>query len=310
MIAGLSLTAMASTLPFSETFDGLTSGSVSNQNNWTLLSGSAQVQTNTAAAGSKALLIQSGSVSHSLSSSESLVWVRFQAKLTEKPTSNYTTPDSNASVAFFVNTNLNLVVYSNQTPVTLSGILPTNAWLQFDVYCDYTNKQWMLSVNGTAVAANLGLYSSNNPVAEVKLANSSSASVYVDELSVVDVEPSYTTSDTDGDGIPDWWEQRYFGGITNAAANALAANGMTRLQAYIAGLDPADANATFDLARLDTRKFSWVRQPGRQYDIYWTSNLLSGFNLIYPDVPESDFEDTNTVRMTEASGFYQIRVHK
>lgn len=47
------------------------------------------------------------------------------------------------------------------------------------------------------------------------------------------------TIDTDGDGIPDWWETLYFGGPTNAIAGAISAgDGLTNLEKYNAGWNP------------------------------------------------------------------------
>lgn len=310
LIASLSLTATATTLPLSETFDGLSLGSVAGQNDWTLLSGIAQVQTNAVATGTKALEIQDGSVSHALSSGGSSVWVRFQARITVAPSDNPTVINANTSVAFFVNTNRNLVVYSNTTPIELSVQMETNVWTQFDVYCDYTASTWMLSVNSNTVAQQLGLYSASSQLESLLIANDSASSAYVDELTVQDTELSAGLADSDSDGLPDWWELRHFGSITNATPGGLAANGRSYLDAYIAGLDPADETATFSVTRLNARKFGWSRQPSRQYDIYWASNLISGFSMIYANITASEFEDTNTVRTAETSGFYQIRVHK
>ena len=53
------------------------------------------------------------------------------------------------------------------------------------------------------------------------------------------------TLDTDNDGLPDWWESRYFGNITNALPQAAAANRFSNLQCYWLGLDPTNPNSTF-----------------------------------------------------------------
>lgn len=45
--------------------------------------------------------------------------------------------------------------------------------------------------------------------------------------------------DTDGDGIPDWWEIFYFGGPTNAVASADPdGDGLTNLEEYYGGTHP------------------------------------------------------------------------
>ena len=72
------------------------------------------------------------------------------------------------------------------------------------------------------------------------------------------------TRDTDGDGLPDWWESRYFGNPTHALPQAAAANGFNNLQCYWLGLDPTDPRSTF--------KAQAIRQPGTGYpQISWNS---------------------------------------
>ncbi len=47
--------------------------------------------------------------------------------------------------------------------------------------------------------------------------------------------------DTDGDGLPDWWEEKYFGGPTAAVAHEdFDGDGFTNLEEYLAGTDPTD----------------------------------------------------------------------
>jgi hypothetical protein len=305
----VSLSAAASPLPFAETFDTLSPGSVSTQNGWTNLSGTTVVQSNVFANGSKALEIQSGTVTHAISSGGTSVWTSFQAFITAAPDADPVVTNASTSVAFFINTNLNVVVYSNQTPIRLNVAVQTNTWNRFDVFCDYGNMKWILSVNGTNVADNLGLYSASSQIESLLIANESPASVYFDELSVMDTEPAGTIVDTDKDGIADWWEQHYFGGVTNAMPNQTGTNGLTYLQTYLAGLNPADANDVLLLTKTTGRKFNWARKPDRQYDVYWTSNLTSGFTFIQT-AAGSEFEDTATNRIQMSSGFYQIRVHR
>ncbi len=52
------------------------------------------------------------------------------------------------------------------------------------------------------------------------------------------------TYDSDGDGIPDWWTQQYFGHATGQAGDLSRAgddpdhDGLTNLQKYILGTNP------------------------------------------------------------------------
>lgn len=304
----LAACAGASTL-LQETFETLNPGSISGQGNWVLESGSGDVQTNSVFAGTKALQVQSGSVSHSLTNSQNAIWTRFQAFITEAPQTNPSVTAGNTSVAFFVNTNLTLTVYSNTTPVELDVTVPTNAWSRFDVYCDYQTMTWNLSMNGTTVAAALPLYSDNQQIEEVLIANESSAAVFVDDIDIRNEELASLAPDADGDGIPDWWEHKYGGSLTGINTNEISGNpGYTYRQAYIAGLSPTSSEP-FRAVRNGPFGLSWTGKPGRLYDILWSSNLLSGFTPLSTNIlaSQSDFVDTSSNTNLPA-GYYKIQV--
>lgn len=110
---------------------------------------------------------------------------------------------------------------------------------------------------------------------------------------------------TDSNGIPDWWETRYFGGPTNANPTALASNRINSVrQAYIAGLDPTDSKSRFEISRWND-VLSWSAVSGRVYTIYWASNLLSGFQ---PLETNSTGTYTTALHGTGTKGFYKIDV--
>ena len=87
MAVGLFAVANAAQLPFSETFDGLTIGSLSNQNEWVVQSGTAIVQTNVVLSG-KAVLLNSSSVTRALVNTNSSMWLTFWARYTGLPSQN------------------------------------------------------------------------------------------------------------------------------------------------------------------------------------------------------------------------------
>ncbi|MCH8528782.1 MAG: hypothetical protein LAT79_16785 [Kiritimatiellae bacterium] len=91
--------------------------------------------------------------------------------------------------------------------------------------------------------------------------------------------------DSDSDGLPDWWEEEYFGGPTAVSdPQVLAANGVnTIMQAFIAGLDPTDAQARFATPMPEpqtggTQNGVLLRLPfaiqGRRYTIWYTDDLM------------------------------------
>ncbi len=117
--------------------------------------------------------------------------------------------------------------------------------------------------------------------------------------------------DSDADGLPDWWEKKHFGESTTATASALCSNGVnTILQAYIAGLDPTDPQSVFSVSALDP-SFSlniiqWNAISGRVYSVYWTTNLLNGFQCLESNIlwPQGAYTNPNTVPY----GYYKTEV--
>lgn len=305
------LTVTASTLPFQETFEApaVTNGTLHGQNGWTVGSGTAVVQTSTVEAGTQALEIQNGAITHDLSSSNKSVWVRFQARITDAPETNPDIIADDANVAFFINTNLNLVVYSNDIQVVLNQQVQTNDWIRLNVYCDYDAQTWNLSLDGTNVAAGLSFHSSNTEISSLLIANNSLSSVYIDDLDITDYEQVADAPDSDNNSLPDWWEQKYYGGITAGTPNDPSDNGtLTQLQTYIAGVRP-DITDPFifqygtDLAML------WNAQPGRRYIIEWTEDLVSGFTSIatnvYTQPTQAMFTDNSHSELP--NGFYRLK---
>lgn len=297
----------AAPLPFAETFDGLAAGAINGQNGWNATGTTARVQSSNVYQG-QALEITDASVDHDLTGTTNSVWLSFRARCTALSDQTPTVTDPDTSVAFFVNTNGFLTVYSNTTPVELSVQMPLDVWTRFDVYCDYDALTWNLSVNKTNVAAGLPLYSAGRRVSGLHIQNNASSAAYVDSIAVSDREPVEDPVDTDGDDLPDWWEYRHFGSVSAGRPGDMASNRVNDVRgAYIAGLDPHQSER-FRMKRLDPvgRKLSWRARPGRRYSVYWSTNLLEGFSLVRSGLTgDGDLQVPVTNR---ASGFYRVEV--
>lgn len=112
-------------------------------------------------------------------------------------------------------------------------------------------------------------------------------------------------NDRDEDNLPGWWEAQYYGGATNAVATNICSNGInTVLEAYIAGLNPTNPVSIFELSNI-WNTLQWDAVTGRIYRIYWTSNLLSGFQSLETNYTGSF---TDTEHETDQKGFYKIEV--
>ena len=120
----------------------------------------------------------------------------------------------------------------------------------------------------------------------------------------------HPTGDSDSDGMPDWWEHDHFGNDVNP--NAMCSNGLnTALEAYIAGFDPKDPKAAFRTTFLRSPSDSvlgWNTISGRIYSVWWSTNLLNGFEHIRRKIPWTMNTFTDTVHGAGSRGFYKIEV--
>ena len=307
------LSATASELPFLETFevaDDVVKGSIDGQNGWVLDGDKADVRSPPFVQdGSQAFEIMGAEVVHDLSSNNSALWLHFQVRCAEAPMANPTITDSNTSLAFFVNTSRNLVVYSNTVPVELAVQMPLNDWTRFDIYCDYDDQYWDLSMDGINVAAGLPLYSTNNQLAALVIGNESASSVYVDQIDVADTEQTAgDLPDSDSDEIPDWWEQKNFDGPTSVVAGNLSENGgLTYLETYVAGVSPFVYDPFVVELVPGGNGMTWTSVESRLYSVYWTSNLTNAFAWL-EDLPYPQSEFIDNAHGDEPAGFYRLKV--
>ncbi|MBN2684848.1 MAG: hypothetical protein JXR40_06175 [Pontiellaceae bacterium] len=116
--------------------------------------------------------------------------------------------------------------------------------------------------------------------------------------------------DLDKNGLPDTWEQHYFG-TTGLVPDAVCSNGIsTFLEAYIAGIDPTDPDAWFGITGGNARNgtLSWNSVSGRVYSVWWSSDLMDDFQCIESNILWNAGGFTDTVQRVESTGFYKLEV--
>ncbi|MBV5332361.1 hypothetical protein JZU54_02050, partial [bacterium] len=96
----------------------------------------------------------------------------------------------------------------------------------------------------------------------------------------------------------------------NANPAAMAANGVNTIyETYIAGINPTDPAAQFDLSIQQLaaqRLLQWNSVTGRIYSVYGSTNLLNGFqpletNIVWP-------QNSWTGQVSESqNNFYRIK---
>jgi alpha-tubulin suppressor-like RCC1 family protein len=113
-------------------------------------------------------------------------------------------------------------------------------------------------------------------------------------------------SDADGNKLPDLWELQHFG-IAGVDPEAICPNGINTVrEAYIAGLNPNDPQSAFLTSILPDRILQWDAVSGRVYNVYWTTNLMSGFQCLESNIPWTRGSFTNAT--TVPCGYYKIDV--
>lgn len=90
--------------------------------------------------------------------------------------------------------------------------------------------------------------------------------------------------DTDGDGLPDWWEHLHFDGDSTGADPNIDydGDGMTAEEEFIAGTDPMDSESFLRIYSIEMKGeghvLTWPGVQERLYDLEYSTNLVqSGF---------------------------------
>lgn len=115
--------------------------------------------------------------------------------------------------------------------------------------------------------------------------------------------------DADNDGMNDLWELNRFGGRHFADPNTVCSNGVnTILQAYIAGLDPHNPQDRFLTTVLPGSVLQWPCVSGRAYSVWFSTNLLNGFQPWVTNIPWTAGAFTDNVHNAQGQGYYKIGV--
>ena len=100
------------------------------------------------------------------------------------------------------------------------------------------------------------------------------------EVDQVRVYGNANKTDSDGDGLPDWWEAAY-GFATNIAngTNDPDNDQVSNMGEYLADTDPTDSNSVFFISTFSNeagRAISFPSSADRNYNIDWTEDLPAG----------------------------------
>ena len=128
----------------------------------------------------------------------------------------------------------------------------------------------------------------------------------------LDAELSVAWPDSDGNGLPDWWEALY--GQNDPGADP-DRDGLKNLGEYRAGTNPLDASSVIAFVGILPVapvgvEIRWSSITNRSYSIQRSTDLFGSYSLLASNRPASP--PANTYRDTTASGsgpfFYRIRL--
>ena len=132
-----------------------------------------------------------------------------------------------------------------------------------------------------------------------------------------------SADDTDGDGLPDAWEQQIVDASATDNIRSIADvnpyddfdhDGMTNLQEYLAGTDPTNPASRF-LAAItppasgaSSATVTWTSVAGKTYTIHKATNLVSGFSVLQANLPATPPLNTFVDPQPGNPAFYIISV--
>ncbi|MDF7808980.1 pre-peptidase C-terminal domain-containing protein [Pontiellaceae bacterium B12219] len=131
----------------------------------------------------------------------------------------------------------------------------------------------------------------------------------------ISIEPEPDPLDTDGDGLLDAWEIRYFGQLSadnGGPSEDWDGDGMNNRDEYYAGTNPIDALSIFRIVEMQTvskeaLKLSWNSESNKTYHVWSASGIGQEFlPTLYTNIPATPPLNTITTDVTQVQGFYKI----
>ena len=240
-------------LPFVESFETNTVaiGAIGGQHGWEVPTGYASIQTGTVYAGEQALELGGEEMAEThvrqllAAQGADVVWLDVMAKALPRVAP---TGQVDLTTDFFINDQGYPVVSDGHQPegqqwVTVSDYrsFGTDEWVRVTIKFDYAAQESQFYLEGKLLADGLGFMSPAQSFACVSFRGEGG---FVDDIVVSTNEPAGLAMDADN--LPDQWELEHFGHVSHSDSDDPDGDGLSNLQEYQLGTDPADFDSDGD----------------------------------------------------------------
>ena len=250
-------------LPCCDSFEELAPGPLHGANHWqtTPATTNVAVQSHTVYHGTRAVQLRQGHAWRGLPAAPGTnLWVDWYARPQPRtaPPRDIAELHWNATAAFYINTNGQVVACSNHTWVAFDTVqVSATNWTRFSVALDQSQQHWSLYVADSVpntlavpVFTNLPFHATNGvTLTSFRMSEEAPRASYLDCLAVGAAAP--LSVDQDGNGLPDTWEATYLGGTGVDPAADSDSDGVSNFHEFLAGTHPGDSNSYLRIIGLD-----------------------------------------------------------
>lgn len=201
------------------------------------------------------------------------------------------------------------------TPAGSAGL----RWVSCEVRQETNLITWLLNDTVVAQYFNVTAYTNGNIMIGysdnfASIGNANNFVVF-DNIRVETVNP-----DLDGDGLPDAWEQQYFGNINGNATTDADGDGANSWQEFLAGTNPTNSLSAFRLLSATRTnndvRVDWTTVGGHFYMVQVSTNATSGptgpFVDLVTNFVSGTAEGTNSYThiggATNKAAYYRVRL--
>jgi hypothetical protein len=124
---------------------------------------------------------------------------------------------------------------------------------------------------------------------------------------------SYAGPDSDGDGLPDSWEQHYFSGLAQSGASDSDSDGVANIDEYWAGTDPTNPLSLFMISALTSGTSAdlilrWQSVTGRFYRVESATNMGAAWIPRQINIGATPPLNTVTTVVTTVREFWRVKI--